>query len=96
MHDLKSPLAAVVGNLDLLEWRGDSRTLELVKRCKSGASRMLRMILDLLDVEAMEESRVTLNRETVDAAKLVEKGQHCYRRALNGKQKNQDTLIALA
>jgi signal transduction histidine kinase len=73
VHDLKSPLAAVVGNLDLLEWRGDSRTLELVKRCKSGASRMLRMILDLLDVEAMEESRVTLNLEPVDAAKLVER-----------------------
>jgi len=73
VHDLKSPLAAVVGNLDLLEWRGDTRTLELVKRCKSGASRILRMILDLLDVEAMEENRIALNIEAVDAVALVER-----------------------
>ena len=73
VHDLKSPLAAVVGNLDLLEWQGDQRTLELVRRCKTSASRMLRMILDLLDVDLLEEGRVRLCLEPVDAASLVQR-----------------------
>ncbi len=71
VHDLKSPLAAVVGNLDLLEWQGDSRTIELVRRCKASSSRMLRMILDLLDVDALEEGRVHLRIESVDAVDLT-------------------------
>ncbi len=71
VHDLKNPLSVVVGNLDLLEWQADQRTSDLVRRCRGGASRMLRMILDLLDVEALEDGHLTPRQERVDAASLV-------------------------
>jgi len=73
VHDLKSPLSVVVGNLDLLEWQADQRTLDLVRRCRGGASRMLRMILDLLDVDALEDGHLVPRRERFDAADLVRK-----------------------
>jgi len=58
VHDLKSPLTAVLGNLDLLRARGPAEILPLVERSKQGALRMLKMILNLLDVEQLEEGRV--------------------------------------
>lgn len=71
VHDLKNPLAAVIGNLELLERKGDDRTRELVRRCKTGATRLHRMILDLLDVARLEEGALPLRPEPVDMAELA-------------------------
>jgi len=71
VHDLKSPLAAVVANLDLLDRTAGSREHELTGRCKASASRMLRMILDLLDVDGLEEGKLRPRLEGVDAGALV-------------------------
>ncbi len=71
VHDLKNPLAAVIGNLELLERKGDERTRDLVRRCKTGASRLHRMILDLLDVAHLEEGVLPLGSEPVDAVELA-------------------------
>jgi signal transduction histidine kinase len=71
VHDLKNPLAAVLGNLELLERKGDERTRELVRRCKTGASRLHRMILDLLDVARLEEGALPIRPEPVDAVELA-------------------------
>jgi len=58
VHDLKSPLAAILGNLDLLVMVGDEQWMQLVERSQRSATRMLRMILDLLDVERLEAGRI--------------------------------------
>lgn len=71
VHDLKGPLTAVAGNLDLLEREGDARTLELARRCRGSAGRMLRMILDLLDVEGLEAGQLRPRTDPVDAVELV-------------------------
>lgn len=71
VHDLKNPLAAVIGNLELLERKGDERTRDLVRRCKTGASRLHRMILDLLDVARLEDGGLPLRFEPVDAGELA-------------------------
>jgi signal transduction histidine kinase len=71
VHDLKSPLAAILGNLDLLESRGSDELQYLVQRSKQGASLMLKMVLNLLDVEGLEEGRLVLSPETLDAFELV-------------------------
>ena len=71
VHDLKNPLTAVCGNLDLLEYEQEGRALELVRRSKAGASRLLRMILDLLDVEALEEGSFALHRDEIDLVELT-------------------------
>jgi len=71
VHDLKNPLAAVLGNLELIERRVDEPVLNLVRRSKAAAWRMHQMILNLLDVAALEEGKILLHPEPVDAAALA-------------------------
>jgi signal transduction histidine kinase len=71
VHDLKNPLTAIVGNLDLLERKGQDQTVKLVRRSKAGASRLLRMILDLLDISSLEDGRFVLEAGPVDAVELA-------------------------
>ena len=76
VHDLKNPLAAVLGNLELMERRVDEPALNLVRRSKAAAWRMHQMILNLLDVAALEEGKLVLHPESVDAAALAKKACH--------------------
>ena len=72
VHDLKNPLAAVSGNLDLLEMQNDNeRVLRLVRRSRTGADRLHRMIMDLMDIARMEEGRFQLSEERLDPSKLA-------------------------
>jgi len=71
VHDLKSPLAAIVGNLDLLRMVGDDQWAQMIERSQDSAKRMLRLILDLLDVEKLEAGRVDTNNERVNLAEVA-------------------------
>ena len=71
VHDLKSPLAAILGNLELLAGRAGTDAAPLVDRTRQGAQRMLKMILDLLDVESIEEGRLVPRIDPVDLVGLV-------------------------
>jgi signal transduction histidine kinase len=73
VHDLKNALAAVLGNLELIERRVEEPVLNLVRRSKAAAWRMHQMILNLLDVAALEEGKMLLHPESVDAAGLARK-----------------------
>jgi signal transduction histidine kinase len=73
VHDLKCPLTAVLGNLDLLDLRvgeqGEAGVV--VSRCRESASRMLSMILNLLDVEGLDEGKLVPRQERIETAGLV-------------------------
>jgi len=71
VHDLKSPLTAVLGNLDLLQKRGAAELHPLIERSKQGARRMLEMILNLLDVEELEEGRLEPATDQTDLAVIA-------------------------
>jgi signal transduction histidine kinase len=73
VHDLKNPLAAVLGNLELMERRVEEPALNLVRRSKAAAWRMHQMILNLLDIGALEEGKLFLHPEPLDAALLARK-----------------------
>jgi signal transduction histidine kinase len=74
VHDLKNPLAAVAGNLDLLEMQNDNeRVLRLVRRSRTGADRLHRMIMDLMDIARMEEGRFQLSEERLDPCNLAKR-----------------------
>ena len=74
VHDLKNPLAAVAGNLDLLEMQSDDeRVLRLVKRSRAGSDRLMHMIMDLMDIARMEEGRFGLSIERTDPVALAGK-----------------------
>ncbi len=73
VHDLKNPLAAVLGNLELLERKVDESVVHLVRRSKAAAWRMHQMILNLLDIGQLEEGKLVLHPESMDAGSLARK-----------------------
>jgi len=76
IHDLRSPVSAVLGSIDLLddtipaEIHNETidRSLQIARR---GAKRVLRLIMSLLDVARMQSGRIELDRVAVDLSALV-------------------------
>jgi signal transduction histidine kinase len=71
VHDLKNPLSAILGNLQLLELKCDPGLHYLIERGKRGADRMRQMILNLLDVEALEEGKLEPRLGRIDLAAVA-------------------------
>jgi PAS domain S-box-containing protein len=62
VHDLKSPLAQVMANIEMLKGAArDDDLLELIEAAGIGGDDMALMIGNLLDVERMEENRARFN-----------------------------------
>jgi two-component system sensor histidine kinase/response regulator len=73
VHDLRSPLTAVIAGVDMLG-RGSGLTetqREVIAIVAGGGRTLLGMINDLLDVEKMEAGMMALRYETLSAAALV-------------------------
>jgi len=75
VHDMRSPMAVVMGNLELVQmYAGDSlppdatRSLETAAR---GLRNLCNMTNDLLDVNKMEEGKLTLKLESCDVLTLA-------------------------
>lgn len=66
VHDLKSPLAEIMGNLELLSFEPLSETqTEALELASLGADDLLRMIMNLLDIDHLEEKEFQVSRERV-------------------------------
>src|SRR5207249_8785563 len=76
VHDLKNPLAGIMGNLQLLQMQGardnPAHFLEVVARTDEGAKQLMGLVLNILDVARMEEGKLALRRQPVSPAGLVE------------------------
>jgi two-component system, OmpR family, sensor histidine kinase KdpD len=74
-HDLRTPLASILGALTSLRSYGeiyDAKTRdELMATIQSEAERLNRFIGNLLDMTRLESGAVTLKPEPVDAAEIV-------------------------
>lgn len=67
VHDMKGPLAEVVGNLDLISYEPLSPTQhEFLDMAVLGGNDLQRMIMNLLEIGRMEEGRLTLNLSAVN------------------------------
>jgi PAS domain S-box-containing protein len=72
VHDLKGPLAEIMGNLDLLSYgeldqvQAEARDLALL-----GANDLFRMIMNLLEIDRLEEGRLTINPQTLEMGELT-------------------------
>jgi two-component system, NtrC family, sensor kinase len=69
-HEIGNPLAAIMGNLDLLERRTDDRALELVEAAGEQTRRIDRIVRGLLDYAHAREPKV----RPIDVNGVVEKG----------------------
>lgn len=75
-HDLRTPIGHIDGLAHLIRMEQDNLTVsqvDLLDKIKDAASRLNRMITKILDVDAIESSRVNLKPEQVDVASQVKK-----------------------
>ena len=73
-HDLKNPMQAILGSAELIEKKLFNNTeidIELVENIKFSSKKAINIITDLLDVQAMEEGKLKLKMELVDARDIV-------------------------
>lgn len=71
-HDLKNPLAVVIGTAEILRMcRDTSKADRLAGNIISAGTRMLHLVKNLLDANAIEEGRFTSNLEKCDLHLLV-------------------------
>ena len=81
VHDMKNPLAALYGTLELLEnpeqHKSENITRHL-RRLKSGCTRLSNFITNILDVWASERKGFNLAREETDVASFIHDTIHDY------------------
>lgn len=74
VHDMKGPLAELMGNLDLLCYDLDKQQRdETLDLATMGARDLLRMIMNLLDIDRLEEDQLRAHKQTVDFAPLAQR-----------------------
>jgi ligand-binding sensor domain-containing protein/signal transduction histidine kinase len=82
-HDLKNPLAAIMMTSSMIERyldrMGREDLLKQVSNIHSTSNRMNKIILDLLDVEAIESGKFNLTMETLDVVSLAAETLNDYR-----------------
>lgn len=75
VHDLKNPLAGIMGNIQLIQMQSTqlppARLGELLQRSLDSARQMARMIQNILEVAKLEEQKMPLRREPVAIEALV-------------------------
>lgn len=76
VHDLRSPLTAIIASLDLMERVSDKSSAKKAQEqfrtgARASAERMISMINDLLDVAKLEEGRLQPKLEPVVVSELL-------------------------
>lgn len=70
VHDLRSPIVTIQGGLDMIEVmindNDPEALLELVEISRTGSTRMLEMINQLMNVTQLESGELTIQLESVD------------------------------
>jgi len=71
-HDLRNPLSVIIGFADLLTFEKDPRVVKMAQDIRKGGSRMLSLVNDLLDSNAIEEGAYARELERTDLAALTQ------------------------
>lgn len=75
VHDLKNPLAAIVGNLsylqDLTQVRDNADAVDAIDDALSASQRLGRMAVNLLDLSRLESSKMPLRRTKTNLRTLL-------------------------
>jgi signal transduction histidine kinase len=76
VHDLRSPLFVVMGNLEFLREMPaimtDPQIKECVKDCQVAGGRMTTLINSILDLSRLESSKIPMNRQAVPVRDLID------------------------
>jgi signal transduction histidine kinase len=86
-HDLKNPLGVIIGSAELLGLHLDEqKSARLRGNISAAAARMLQLVKNLLDANAIEESRFTSKIERFDLLALTRECLETHRTAATAKE----------
>ena len=75
VHDLKNPLTGIMGNIELLMRKGsnieDEKREHLLLKARDSSNRLLKMIMDLLDISKLEEEKMDLQWSGFDVTEVA-------------------------
>jgi signal transduction histidine kinase len=81
-HDLRGPLSAVMGYLDLIRKQmgtdAPPKLQEYVRLAREGGVRLSQMVSDILDVVRFEQGKIDLEVEPISIAETFERLQHTF------------------
>lgn len=77
VHDLKNPLASIMGNIQLIQMQSvemmtPARLAELLQRTQESARQLMRMILNILQIGKLEEQKMPLRLEPLPLHAVVQ------------------------
>lgn len=83
-HDMRSPLNQVQGLSQLLMISNPSMAdnqIDLIKNIQESAARLNKMIINILDVDAIESGRINMVKESIEVGPLVLKVAESFQKA---------------
>ncbi|MBA3014621.1 MAG: GAF domain-containing sensor histidine kinase [Proteobacteria bacterium] len=89
IHDLKTPLAEVVANLDILSYSIKDENREFLESAQIGCDRTVRMISNLITINKIEDGKIKLSLEDVSIPSLLDEA----RSAITGLARIKDVSI---
>ncbi len=94
VHDLKNPLTGIMGNIELLLRRkkdaDEEKRTSLLLKCRDSSNRLLKLIMDLLDISKLEEDKMELKWAKFDLSDLI---QEVLRELRGLTEVEQKTLV---
>lgn len=71
IHDLKSPLAEVIANLDILSYSIDEENKDFLESAQIACDRTVRMVSNLVSINKIEDGKIKPYKEEVDLQILL-------------------------
>ncbi|MDI6808540.1 MAG: response regulator [Candidatus Eisenbacteria bacterium] len=96
-HELRTPLTSMKGSIDLLQderlFKPSETQKELLGICDANATRLIKLVSDILDFSKMDSSKLSMDFEPIDVVEVL---RQCIRNIEGlAKQKNLGILADL-
>ncbi|NOX24974.1 MAG: GAF domain-containing sensor histidine kinase [Deltaproteobacteria bacterium] len=79
IHDLKAPLAEVVANLDIMSYSISGENREFLEAAQMGCDRAVRMVINLVTINKMEDGKLQIYPEEVVPKALIAEANSAIR-----------------
>lgn len=85
-HELKTPVAVILANIDVLEMTQDVKNNEWIASIKNQALRLDRLIKSLLKLSRLEERNITSEKETFSITQVIRDEVNNFKALAKGKK----------
>jgi signal transduction histidine kinase len=96
-HDLRGPLSAIMGYLDLLKRQlkdGPPKAVEYVGLAREAGVRLTQMVSDILDVVRFEQGKIDLDLQSISVEEMFRRIQNIF--GVTANQKNVTMKVNMA